>query len=136
LLARDGILRKGGFITMTTASYFDEMLPLGSPDHYDGVNAETVSDTERNSGTDLRTSLQLSEIVNELLLAARVETELRAVFPCEVVRADDGVFTVDVDAPLLWEDRLVKEYNAVAKGIPGVKRIRVHILASRMYGQG
>ena len=121
---------------MRTTSYFDEMLPLGASVYYGGRDAETVRLTEREAGTDSGGPSQLSRMVNELRWAARVETELRAVFPCEVVQFDDGVFTVDVEAPLFWEDRLVEEYNAVAREIPGVKGIRVHILASSMYGQG
>jgi hypothetical protein len=137
--ARDSVLRKGGFITMTTASYSDETLPLYSRNYaadYDEVDEEPVSGAEHEPGAPSSAPSELSEIENELRLAARVETELRPVYPCEVVKADDGVFTVDVEAPLLWEERLVEEYDAVAKEIPGVKGVRVHILPSSIHGQG
>jgi hypothetical protein len=73
---------------------------------------------------------------DELALAAQVETKLRAIYPCEVVRVEEGVFIVDVEAPLLHEDRLVEEYNAAAKEIPGVKGVRVHLLPSNIWGLG
>ena len=76
------------------------------------------------------------ETANELELAARLESALRTVFPCEVVKAKDGVFTVDVEAPILWESRLVKDFNKVGKELPGVKRVLVHIVSTSMYGLG
>ncbi len=74
--------------------------------------------------------------VNDLRLAALVETKLREVYPCEVVGLHDGVVTVDVEAPLLQEQRLVEEFTRVAKGISGIKEVRVHILPNSMYGLG
>ncbi|MFC1834232.1 hypothetical protein ACFL2Q_05800, partial [Thermodesulfobacteriota bacterium] len=67
---------------------------------------------------------------------ARLESALRAVFPCEVVKAKKGVFTVDVEAPLLWESRLAEDFNRVGKELPGVTRVLVHIVASSMHGLG
>ena len=124
---------------MTTASYSDETLPLYSRNYaadYDKVDEEPVSDAEHEPGAPSSAPSELSEIENELRLAARVETELRPVYPCEVVKADDGVFTVDVEAPLLWEAQLVENYNAVGRRIPGLNGIRVHILASGIHGLG
>ena len=56
----------------------------------------------------------------ELILAARVEAILRSeVFPCDVVGCENGYFTVDVDAPLLWEATLVERYNDAVEGSYG-----------------
>ena len=73
---------------------------------------------------------------DELTWAAQVESTLRAIYPCEVVKVEDGVFTVDVEAPLLQEARLVEGYNQAAKEIAGVKAVRVHILSSSIWGLG
>ncbi|MEJ2718016.1 MAG: hypothetical protein P8182_12910 [Deltaproteobacteria bacterium] len=73
---------------------------------------------------------------HELRLAKHIETELRSVCPCRVVSVEDRVFTVDVDAPLLWEGRLVEECSAVAEKTRGVRGIRVHIRASGIHGLG
>ncbi|MEJ2717607.1 MAG: hypothetical protein P8182_10775 [Deltaproteobacteria bacterium] len=124
---------------MNTASYSDEILPLRSRNDaadYDTVDEERVSDAEHGPSALSRAASKMAEIEDELRLAASVETELRAVFPCEVVQVDDGVFLVDVEAPLLWEDRLVEDYNAVAEKIPGVRGVRIHILPSSIHGQG
>jgi PAS domain-containing protein len=74
--------------------------------------------------------------LSELRLAALAETEMRSIYPCEVVKVEDGVLTVDVDAPLLWEDGLVEQYNERARRIAGVKSVRVRILPSSVYGLG
>jgi hypothetical protein len=124
---------------MNTAFYSDEILPLRSRNDAadsEPVDEDRVSHTEHGPSAPSREASKLAEIENELRLAARVETELRAVYPCEVVQVDDGVIIVDVEAPLLWEHRLVEDYNGVAEKIPGVKGVRVHILPSSMYGQG
>ena len=73
---------------------------------------------------------------DELRLVASVETRLRAIYPCEVTRVRDGIFTVGTEAPLLWEARLVKEYNDAVKTMHGVKGISVHIAPSSLYGLG
>ena len=74
---------------------------------------------------------------NELILAARVEARLRKeVYPCDVVSFQDGFFTVDVEAPLLWEGTLVEKYNRAVEVMDGVKGIRVHIRPESMYGLG
>ncbi len=74
--------------------------------------------------------------VNDLVVAAEVETRLRKVYPCEVVAFEDGVVTVDVEAPLLHEDRLVEEFNREARTIAGVTRVLVHIVPDTIYGLG
>jgi hypothetical protein len=73
---------------------------------------------------------------DELRLAALVETTLRAIYPCEVVKVDGGIFTVDVEAPLLQEARLLEEYNKAVEKISGVKAVRVHLLSSNIWGLG
>ena len=88
---------------------------------------DLVQDLQKVTGVDAR---------DELKLAAQVESTLRAIYPCEVVKVEDGIFTVDVEAPLLWEDRLVEEYNAAAKQITGVKAVRVHLASSEIWGLG
>ena len=69
-------------------------------------------------------------------LAAMVETKLSEIYPCRVAKAEEGIFTVDVEAALLQETRLVEEYNQAAKEIAGVQSVRVHILASSIWGLG
>ncbi len=76
------------------------------------------------------------ETVDELRLAAHVETKLRSIYPCEVVKVENNVFTVDVEAPLLWEATLAEKYNSAVKNMPAVKGIRVHILPSGLHGLG
>ncbi len=74
--------------------------------------------------------------VDEAAVASRLRTTLCKIYPCEVAKVEDGVFTVDVEAALLQEDRLVEEYNAAAMGIAGVKALRVHLLSSNIWGLG
>jgi hypothetical protein len=88
---------------------------------------DLVQDLEKVTGTGAP---------DQLAWAAQVETVLRAIYPCEVVKIDDGVVTVDVEAPLLQEARLVELYNSAAKDIEGVKEVRVHILPSSVWGLG
>ena len=75
--------------------------------------------------------------VNQLVLASQVEAKLRRdVYPCDVVKYEDGFFTVDVEAPLLWEGNLVEKYNRAVEGMAGVNGIRVHIRPESIYGLG
>jgi len=76
------------------------------------------------------------EALNDLILAAQVAVKLAAVYPCVSVTAEDGIVTADVEAPLLWENRLVEEFTKAANSVPGVKDIRVHILPDTICGLG
>lgn len=80
--------------------------------------------------------LMSGDEVNDLVVAAQVETRLRSVYPCEVVAFDDGVVTVDVEAPLLHEERLVEEFNKEAGTIAGVTKVLVHIVPDSIFGLG
>ena len=96
-------------------------------------------ETDRIGDTDTEEDLDRlisGEEVNDLVMAAQVESKLRKVYPCEVVAYHDGEVTVDVEAPLLLEARLVEEYNREAKTIPGVKNVRVHIVPENIFGLG
>jgi hypothetical protein len=86
--------------------------------------------------TDIHRDTEVPEHINQLVLARRVETELRKVYPCEVVKIEEGVVTVDVEAPLLWEARLTNKFNRIARNIVGVKAIRVHIVPGSIHGMG
>jgi hypothetical protein len=69
-------------------------------------------------------------------LAAMVEAKLSEIYPCRVAKVEEGLFTVDVEAALLQEARLVEEYNLAAREISGVRGVRVHILPSSIWGLG
>jgi hypothetical protein len=84
---------------------------------------------------DLQT-VAAGEAAGERTLAVTVETKLSEIYPCRVAKVEDGLCTVDVDAPLLQEARLVEVYNHAAKEIAGVEAVRVHILPSSIWGLG
>ncbi|MFH1113689.1 MAG: hypothetical protein V1792_07180 [Pseudomonadota bacterium] len=110
-------------------------------------NFEQVRETAEHAATkaqnaspqdiamDLR-KVTAAEATDELRLAALVETTLRAIYPCEVVKVEDGIFTVDVEIPLIQEALLEEEYNRAAAKIPGVKGVRVHLASSAARGLG
>ncbi|MEJ2717003.1 MAG: hypothetical protein P8182_07665, partial [Deltaproteobacteria bacterium] len=79
---------------------------------------------------------EFQNALNDLILAAQVEAELTAVYPCVSVTADNGIVTADVEAPLLWEKQLVEKFKKAAASVPGVKDVRVHILPETIYGLG
>jgi hypothetical protein len=95
-----------------------------------------LPEIEEEESTDFHRDIEVPEYINELVLARRVESELRKVYPCEVTKIEDGVVTVDVEAPLLWEARLSDEFNSLAKNIVGVKAIRVHVVPDGIHGMG
>jgi hypothetical protein len=76
------------------------------------------------------------EVIKDLILAARVEAKLVKIYPCVSVTCEDGIITADVEAPLLWEDRLIEEFRKAGKSVSGVKDVRVHILPDGMRGLG
>ncbi len=96
---------------------------------------KTQNASPHDIAMDLR-KLTADEATDELRLAALVETTLRAIYPCEVVKVEGGVFTVDVEAPLLQEPLLVEEYNRAVDKISGVNGVRVHLLSSNIWGLG
>ena len=119
---------------MQTQDYHNEQLEMRVHEHTPEVGeADREAPEERRPDTD---GLLTEQEVNELVWAAQVETELRSVYPCEVVMFHDGIVTVDVEAPLLQEARLVEEFNIAARKIYGVKEVRVHILPTNIYGLG
>lgn len=124
---------------MKTATSTDSLSPLyirKDAAILNAIEGERVSDITKEHQFAVSTLSETSEYATELSLAAHVETELSVVYPCEVVKVEDRVFTVDVEAPLLWEAQLVEKYDAVSKRIPGLRGIRVHILASSIHGMG
>jgi hypothetical protein len=152
---------------MTTAFYFDEMLPPSFPDPGHGVDAEDRqeigeedktmrthnADIERIHEVDERSekknrNASPSDAVRDLQvfatgdtgvdrsLVVAVQAKLNAIYPCRVAKVEDGMFTVDVEAPLLQEARLVDEFNRVAEEISGVRGVRVHILPAAIWGLG
>ena len=102
----------------------------------DFSNIPDLPEIAEEEPTDMHGDTEVPEYINELVLARRVETELRKVYPCEVTRIEEGVVTVDVEAPLLWEARLSEEFNRLAKNIVGVKAIRVHTVPGSIHGMG
>ncbi|MEJ2717007.1 MAG: hypothetical protein P8182_07685 [Deltaproteobacteria bacterium] len=119
---------------MQTQDYREEQFEARANQHTPEVEeTDREAPQERQPDTD---GLLSEQEVNELVFAAQVETELRSVYPCEVVMLHDGIVTVDVDAPLLQEARLVEEFNRAAEKISGVKEVRVHILPTSIYGLG
>lgn len=106
-----------------------QRIPPRRPAYYTRGEAGRENGHERHSRNARAGRMVLPAGHDELRLAAKVETELRAIYPCEVVKCENGVFVVDVDAPLLWESRLCKEYNRAVRQIPGVKGIKVHIVS-------
>ena len=101
----------------------------------DRSEKQARSSSPSDAVRDLQT-LAAGESAAERTLAATVETKLNEIYPCRVAKAEDGVFTVDVEAPLIQEGRLVEEYNRAAKEIAGVEGVRVHILPSSIWGWG
>ena len=124
---------------MKTATYTDSLPPLyvrKDTATWNEIEDERVSNLRKENQLTVSTLSDATELENELRLAAQVEAELGAVYPCQIVKVEDKVFTIDVEAPLLWEMRLVEKYDAVSKRIPGLRGIRVHILPSGIHGMG
>lgn len=103
------------------------------------ASGRTEKKTRSTSPHDMVQGLQKmndEHASDELRIAAEVETRLRHIYPCEVVKAEGGIFTVDVEAPLLQEAQLVKRFNEAVKEMDGVKEVRVHIMPSNIWGLG
>jgi len=70
------------------------------------------------------TTSEAQQILDDYILSARVQ----AAFPTADVSAKAGVVTVNINAPLIYEERVVAETRSKVETIEGVKDIRVHIL--------
>ena len=90
--------------------------------------------SEHEDAPEVEITTESPEVIKDLILAARVEAKLVAVYPCVSVICENGIVTADVDAPLLWEDLLVEEFRKVGRSVSGVKDVRVHILPEGMHG--
>jgi hypothetical protein len=111
-----------------------EVVEEGAPEITEEEARERICGTAESPGFAVTPESQ--EALNDLILAAQVEAKLTAVYPCVSVNAENGIVTADVEAPLLWESRLVEEFKKATASVPGVKDIRVHILPETIYGLG
>ncbi len=63
--------------------------------------------------------------LDDLVLAARVRSEVISVCPNAIVFADGGAVTVYVEAAKLGHSKMCEQTRAIAKAVPGVKEVRV-----------
>ena len=74
-----------------------------------------------------KTTPESQKVVDDLLLAAQVKVKLVAQLPDCTVSSDSGVVYVDLKGDITQEVKLVEEAKTLAKGIAGVKEIRVNL---------
>jgi hypothetical protein len=75
-----------------------------------------------------RTTPESQRAVEDLLLAARVKSKLVGEIANCQVSAEAGMIFVHVTAELTQEPVLVAEIQRLAKDVPGVEEIRVHVM--------
>jgi cytidylate kinase len=67
--------------------------------------------------------------LDDRLLAAQVKVRLVSEIPGVLVTADDGVVSVEIEAPLLQESRIVDEVNGALSSMSGIKDLTVHVIS-------
>lgn len=82
----------------------------------------------RVAGYDnFRTTPESQKVVDDLLLAAQVKSQLVIQLPSCEVTADGGVIDVRVIAELTDEPEITNNVKRLIRGVQGVKGIRVHV---------
>lgn len=74
-----------------------------------------------------KTTQESQKAIDQLLTAARVKTALIDLKPDVEVLARDGTVSIKAKATELEEEELVHQMEEIAKSIPGVKNVEVHL---------
>jgi cytidylate kinase len=77
-----------------------------------------------------KTTPESQQALDDLLLAARVDTKLVGEFGIVSTTSKEGKVLVRVNAPLIQTDVLVKKAKALAEQVEGVKDVTVHVTPS------
>jgi cytidylate kinase len=81
-----------------------------------------------------QTTPESQKALEDLALAARVKAALVSVVPSVAVTAVDGKVYVEAKGGLAEETEMTDEIKELAKVVPGVKEIAVHITPPGIYG--
>jgi cytidylate kinase len=74
-----------------------------------------------------KTTPESQRTLNQLLTAARVKAALIDLKPDVEVFAKDGTVSIKAHATGFQEEKLVRQMEEIAKSIPGVKNVEVHL---------
>jgi cytidylate kinase len=80
-----------------------------------------------------RTSPESQQVMDNLVLAAKVKAKLVDVCPSVTVRASDGVVYVGTRAGPTVAEQLAGDLNSLAGQVPGVKEIRMDVSPAATY---
>jgi cytidylate kinase len=74
-----------------------------------------------------RTTRESQEVMDNLVLAARVKAQLVDTCPSVRVTANDRIVYVDTQAAPTLTEELAKDLRAIAEQVPGVKEVRIDV---------
>lgn len=72
-----------------------------------------------------RKTKESQELLKDKLLSARI----KSILPAENVRVVSGKVTVEIRAPIIYEEKVVKEIKAKICGVEGVNEVEVNLLS-------
>ncbi|NQT91929.1 MAG: cytidylate kinase-like family protein [Lentisphaerae bacterium] len=74
-----------------------------------------------------QTTPESQQVLDNLLLAARVKSTIFDAYPDVEVSADNGIVVVHTEGALKQESAICKRIRSHAVGVSGVKEVRVHV---------
>jgi cytidylate kinase len=77
-----------------------------------------------------KTTPESQQALDDLLLAARVEARLVGAFGRARTTSEKGKVLIEVSAPLVQTDAVVKKATELAEQVEGIKEVRVHVSPS------
>jgi cytidylate kinase len=96
------------------------------------VNKITIDDAVeivcRTAQLDqFRTTMESRNLLNDMVMAARVKAELAEACPGVIVTAQDGAIHVNAHERAIDAPKLAAELKRLAKKVPGVKEVRIEV---------
>jgi len=110
----------------TDASLYDMMLHIKTMSVKDAV--EVIQCTVKRPC--FRTTPLSQALLNDLVLSSQVEAQLARQFPSISANAEEGMVTVNIQAPLDHADEITAQVEKDAGKVEGVKTVKVYISPS------
>jgi len=98
--------------------------------HIDNLEVDDAVDII-NHMVDLpcvRSTADSKKILDNKVLAARVQAMIIAEFPTATVRAEDGIVFIGVEAPIIQEETIINKIREMAKDLDGVEQVRINVV--------
>jgi cytidylate kinase len=68
------------------------------------------------------------KILDDKVLAARVQAIVIVKFPAVDIRAENGIVYTSIEAPIIQEEAIIEKIHELTQGIEGMEQIKIHVV--------